>query len=100
MDQKGIRRSRKLLRPLAQRTRKWIRDLNKDKFTSVVEVGADGTFIGGDLELSKGDEDEFEAEVTGAKPGIIWLMSIEPVETEDGGEDDLMGGTPKVIRFV
>ncbi|KAM5541624.1 hypothetical protein V8D89_004814 [Ganoderma adspersum] len=81
------------------RTDKWIRDLNKKKFASVVEVGADGTFVGGDLEQSKGDEDEFEAEITGAKPGI-WLMSVEPVEAEDGGEDDLMGATPKIVRFV
>ena len=27
-------------------------------------------------------------------------MSVEPLEAEDGGEDDLMGGTPKIIRFV
>ena len=65
----------------------------------VMQVGADGTFVGGDLELSKGDEDEFEAEITGAKPGI-WLMSVEAVEAEDGGEDDLMGATPKIVRFV
>ncbi|PIL32553.1 hypothetical protein GSI_05256 [Ganoderma sinense ZZ0214-1] len=85
----------------SSRTDKWIRNLNKKKFAPVVEVGVDGTFVGGDLGMSKGDEDEFEAEITGAKPGI-WLMSIEPAETEDGGEDedDLMGATPKIIRFV
>ena len=27
-------------------------------------------------------------------------MSVEPLEAEDGGEDDLMGCTPKIIRFV
>ena len=64
-----------------------------------LQVGADGTFVGGDLELSKGDEDEFEAEVTGAKPGI-WLMSVDSVQREGGDVDELMGDTYKIIRFV
>ncbi len=65
----------------------------------VIQVGADGTFVGGDLELSKGDEDEFEVEITGAKPGI-WLMSVDSVGVEDGGEDELIRGTSKIVRFV
>ena len=62
-------------------------------------MGSDGTFIGGDLALSKGDEDEFEAEVTGAKPGV-WLMSVETEESEDDEGNGFIGGIPKLLRFV
>ncbi|KAI1789865.1 hypothetical protein LXA43DRAFT_892025, partial [Ganoderma leucocontextum] len=61
-----------------ERTKKWTRDLNNNKFAPVVEVGADGTFVGGDLEQSKGEHDQFEVEITGAKPGI-WLMSVDAI---------------------
>ncbi len=56
-------------------------------------------FVGGDLGTSKGDDDEFEAEVTGAKPGI-WLMSVEPADGDEADEDRLMGEDPRVIRFI
>lgn len=49
---------------------------------------------------SKGEDDEFEAEVTGAKPGV-WLASVtaaEPQELE--GDDNMMGYEPQLIRFV
>ncbi|KAI0350485.1 hypothetical protein OH77DRAFT_1514367 [Trametes cingulata] len=81
-----------------KKTKKWIRVLNQKRKAPVVEVGPDGTFVGGDLEQSKGEDDEFEAEIAGAKPGI-WLMSIEPIEPEDGGEDDAMGAEARLIRF-
>ena len=100
-----------------ERTAKWIRALNRKKTAPVVEVrphlrcvgsqcvlndlrqvGPDGTFVGGDLETSKGETDEFEAEVTGAKPGV-WLMSLEPAGPEDRIEDE-MDQDAKVIRLI
>ncbi len=47
---------------------------------------------------SKGEDDEFEAEITGAKPGV-WLASVNAAEPEEGDEDG-MGDEPKLIRFV
>ncbi|KAI0325976.1 hypothetical protein GY45DRAFT_1374344 [Cubamyces sp. BRFM 1775] len=81
-----------------ERTAKWIRALNRKKTAPVVEVGPDGFFVGGDLGTSKGETDEFEAEVTGAKPGV-WLMSLEPAGPQDRTEDE-MDQDAKVIRFV
>ncbi|CDO76324.1 hypothetical protein BN946_scf184414.g6 [Trametes cinnabarina] len=85
-----------------ERTKKWIAALNDAKNAPVVEVGPDGTFVGGDLGTSKGDEDEFEAEVSGAKPGV-WLMSLESADQQAADEaaddeDDL--NRPKLLRFV
>ncbi|CDO76325.1 hypothetical protein BN946_scf184414.g7 [Trametes cinnabarina] len=80
------------------RTDRWKRALNRKRNAPVVEVGPDGTFVGGDLELSKGDVDEFEAEVTGAKPGI-WLMAIEPSPREELGEDEEIDEEAKTIRI-
>lgn len=64
----------------------------------LMQVGADGAFVGGDLGTSKGEDDEFEAEIAGAKPGV-WLASVSPAEPEEG-DDDGMGDEPKLIRFV
>ncbi|TFK88400.1 hypothetical protein K466DRAFT_598667 [Polyporus arcularius HHB13444] len=80
-----------------KRTSKWIRALNKKK-APLVEVGPDGAFVGGDLGTSKGEDDEFEVEITGAKPGV-WLASVNAAEPEEGDEDG-MGDEPKLIRFV
>ena len=52
------------------------------------------TFLG-----EVGDEDEFEAEVSGAKPGV-WLMSVETEESEDDEGNGFIGGIPKLLRFV
>ena len=43
--------------------------------------------MGGDLGTSKGEADEFEAEISGAKPGI-WLMSITHVAEDAGAVDE------------
>ncbi|OSD07758.1 hypothetical protein PYCCODRAFT_1358338, partial [Trametes coccinea BRFM310] len=71
-----------------------------------------GTFGGADLGTSKGPEDEFEAEVTGAKPGtqtlrFIWVgegtvdyealpsrssVRAPAAETETGTEWTVVGG--------
>lgn len=54
--------------------------------------------MGGDLGTSKGEDDEFEAEVTGAKPGV-WLASVTATEPQEGG-DNMLGYEPQLIRFV
>ncbi|RDX41755.1 hypothetical protein OH76DRAFT_1489257 [Lentinus brumalis] len=83
----------------SDKTMACIRKLNADGFDPVVEVGPDGMFVGGDLGTSKGDDDEFEAEITGAQPGV-WSMSVEPAEGEEADEDRLMHLDPLLIRFV
>ncbi|KAI0364304.1 hypothetical protein BV20DRAFT_870677 [Pilatotrama ljubarskyi] len=84
----------------SKKTKNWIRALNQKRKAPVVEVGPDGTFVGGDLGMAKGEDDEFEAKITGAKRGV-WLMSVESVEQgDDGGEDDTMGDDAKLIRFT
>ncbi|KAI9058600.1 hypothetical protein FKP32DRAFT_1596893 [Trametes sanguinea] len=84
-----------------ERTRRWIRALNKKRNAPVVEVGPDGTFVGGDLGTSKGEADEFEAEITGAKPGV-WQMSLEetPQQDRDGDGDEDEDEGSKTVRFV
>ncbi|KZV65855.1 hypothetical protein PENSPDRAFT_112228 [Peniophora sp. CONT] len=57
-----------------EKTRRWIRNVNSEEVDKVVEVGDDETLLAGDVELAKGDDDEFELYITGAKPGI-WRMS-------------------------
>ncbi|KAI9060893.1 hypothetical protein FKP32DRAFT_1556253, partial [Trametes sanguinea] len=62
------------------------------------QVGPDGTFVGGDLGTSKGEADEFDIEIVGAKPGV-WLMSRDliSIDDEDGGYDH---SERQIIRFV
>ncbi|KAL7278818.1 hypothetical protein ACG7TL_007835 [Trametes sanguinea] len=81
------------------RTEKWIRALNKKRNIPLVEVGPDGTFVGGDLGTSKGEADQFEAEISGAKPGI-WQMSLERTPHEDTGDGEEVDEDSKTIRFV
>jgi hypothetical protein len=52
----------------------------------VHKVGPDGTFIGGDLALSKGEDDEFEAVISDAKPGV-WAVTVEST-TQTAGEGE------------
>ncbi|KAI1795675.1 hypothetical protein LXA43DRAFT_1178679 [Ganoderma leucocontextum] len=85
------------------RTERWICNLNKKTIAPIVQVGKQGMFVAGDLEQSKGEDDEFEVEISGAKPGI-WLMSINSVETDDRGdksEHKAMGSNvTKNVRFL
>lgn len=54
---------------------RWIRLLNTADIDKLVEVGEDGTFVAGDIELSKADTDDWETYISGAKPGL-WRMSV------------------------
>ena len=54
--------------------------------------------MGGDLEIAKGDDDEFEVEITSAKPGV-WLMSVESTRTSEDEDDDI-DEPSRVIRFI
>lgn len=58
-----------------ERTERWIKLLNAPGIDKLVEVGEDGTFVAGDIELSKADTDDWETYIGGAKPGL-WRMSV------------------------
>ncbi|EJD41324.1 hypothetical protein AURDEDRAFT_169480 [Auricularia subglabra TFB-10046 SS5] len=57
------------------KTERWIKLLNATGIDKLVEVGQDETFVAGDIELAKADTDEWEASITGAKPGL-WRMFV------------------------
>ncbi|KZW01447.1 hypothetical protein EXIGLDRAFT_692258 [Exidia glandulosa HHB12029] len=58
-----------------KKTQRWIQHLNTEGADKLVEVDRDGTFVAGDIEQSKADWDEWEASISGAKPGL-WRMFI------------------------
>ncbi|CAL1700295.1 unnamed protein product [Somion occarium] len=59
-----------------------VEKLNSAPAFQMFEVGPKGTLIGGDVTLSKGENDEFEATVMGLRPGI-WTIK----ETDEGDDD-------------
>ncbi|VDC05349.1 unnamed protein product [Peniophora sp. CBMAI 1063] len=63
----------------SQKTRRWIRNLNAENADKLIEVGQNGTFLAGDIELAKGDSDEFELTISGAKPGTWRMLVSEPL---------------------
>ncbi|TCD63956.1 hypothetical protein EIP91_004724 [Steccherinum ochraceum] len=59
-----------------------IEKLNSTPELHLFQVGPSGILFGGDIELSKGPEDEFEATIKSVKPGI-WHVAI----TREKGEN-------------
>lgn len=51
------------------------------------QVGPSGIVYGGDIELSKGPDDEFEAEITSVKPGIWHVVLTYKKGTIDGMDE-------------
>ncbi|KAI9060898.1 hypothetical protein FKP32DRAFT_1678642 [Trametes sanguinea] len=85
-----------------EHTRKCIKALNRKKTAPVVEVGPDGAFVGGDLETAKGEADEFDVHIVGAKPGV-WLVSINTARIPHDDDHDghvCDNEERQIIRFV
>jgi len=64
---------------------KWtarVKKLNSDPKFQLMEVGESGTLVGGDVVLSKGPDDKFEAVIKGVKPGI-WTITLSRNESDD-----------------
>ncbi|KAI0312577.1 hypothetical protein OF83DRAFT_632999 [Amylostereum chailletii] len=70
-----------------EKTKAWIATLNGENTVPIVQVGPDGAFVAGDLGLAKGADDEFEAHIDGAKPGV-WRMFVEDRDAHVEGAGD------------
>ncbi|KAH8094895.1 hypothetical protein BXZ70DRAFT_908686 [Cristinia sonorae] len=85
--------------PLGRRPSPWLQNiekLNSKPEFQLFEVGPGGILLGGDLELSKGPDDEFEARIEGVRSGI-WHTVLIYEDSETSGWKEFRRATAQWV---